>query len=256
MLDALGFRGIWRRVGLDELRSSLNQLTATVRRDVEDLVQRIGGTKPVIETRFLSDTVVFTVAHDLPFTSGPPTGIRDAGEKAAAIAPFSVEVAAAFASLFQARAVSAPVPLAFRGAIGFGDYVLDGNFLIGPAIDEVAEEHQAPNGAFVWLLPSAAAVLDLYQAQDRKQQLLERVLIRGIRIPVKRGWARRGLVVNPLAAPGVPNETEQRLLATFGEPRVLSGVWWKRRATEQLLNAARAHNVRVSAPGRAREWAR
>ena len=47
------------------------------------------------------------------------------------------------------------MPLSYRGAVGFGDYALDANFIIGPAVDEAAAAHETAQAAIVWLLPRA-----------------------------------------------------------------------------------------------------
>jgi hypothetical protein len=39
--------------------------------------------------------------------------------------------------------------------VNFGDLLVDGSFLLGRAVDDVAEYYEAAEGAFVWLMPSA-----------------------------------------------------------------------------------------------------
>jgi hypothetical protein len=48
--------------------------------------------------------------------------------------------------------------LVLRGCISFGPHICDGNFIIGPAVDEAAEYMNIAEGAFVWLLPNAEAI--------------------------------------------------------------------------------------------------
>lgn len=241
MMDALGFRGIWKRVELLALLKNLEVLEKVLSVDVDELCRSIGFAKPVVEVRFLSDTVLFTVAHDLPFTSREGESPETETGPVVPIAPFSVEVAAAFAALLQARAASSSVPLAFRGAIGFGEYFVKDNYLIGPAIDEVALAHQVANGALVFLLPSASAALRLYPESLRDRGVLRTAMIPDYRVPLKRlRWLRRA-VVNPLGFPSLRPDVSDRILATFGNPSPLSSIWWKRRATEHFLKAATLH---------------
>lgn len=245
MLDALGFRGIWKRESLQPLVDSLESLVAILKKDLDDLLAKIDVSKPVIELRFLSDTVVFTVAHDLPF-AGEVRAAREAQpNKVVPIAPFSVEVAAAFSALLQARAARSTVPLAFRGAIGFGEFFVRENFLVGPAIDEVAKAHQEAKGAIVFVLPSARAALAHYPPKLRDRGLLPLVLIPEFWVPLKRLRHALGPVINPLALPGSPEDLPDRILKTFGNPRLFSAVWWKRRATSRLLGTARKHLMRL-----------
>src|SRR5690606_26287709 len=48
-------------------------------------------------------------------------------------------------------AVSAPRPLAFRGTIAVGPYLVEPPFLIGECVDDSAEQMEHAEGPFVWL---------------------------------------------------------------------------------------------------------
>lgn len=48
------------------------------------------------------------------------------------------------------------MPLPLRGCISFGRHLCDGNFVVGPAVDQAAEYMNEPDGAFIWVLPGVA----------------------------------------------------------------------------------------------------
>ncbi|MCZ7652514.1 MAG: hypothetical protein M5U13_15635 [Thermoanaerobaculia bacterium] len=237
MLDALGFKGIWNRAGLRQLLEALRSLETATRKGAEDLASAIAGLRPRIAVRFLSDTVVCTVSHAIPFSEEGADGGEGAGPPMLRVGPFSVEVAIGFAAVAQSRAACLGVPLALRGCIGFGDFMVDRNFLVGPAIDEVAEHHQRAEGAVVWLLPSAEAQLDLAGGGLDGRGLPPEALLRGVPSPLKSGGGERLSIVNPLAVPGVPDFVES-LLATFGDPPASEEIRRKCENTRAFLERA------------------
>lgn len=238
MLDALGFRGIWERVEVAALLNSLRKLVSQTSRDVSDLAKKLGVTRAKVDVRFLSDTVVFGVSHDIPFSTQNLAVKSARGGSMAPIASFSVEVAVAFAAVFQAKAALAPVPLTFRGAIGFGEFLIDGNILVGRAIDEVAKAHQLADGAIVWLLQSAEAELARAQPGYESKSVLSRALLRGVTLPFKDGATRTVSAVNPLSMPNLPRDMRRRLLLPFGKPAAGSDVARKRESTSLFLDQA------------------
>ena len=247
VVDALGFKGIWKRHAVENVLGSLRDLVDLVQKDVADLVKAISGLSPVIESRFLSDTVVFTVAHDLPYETAPQGNPDVAlGARMVPVGAFTVELACALGALIQARGALSPVPMAFRGAIGFGDYRIERDFLVGPAIDETAAAHERANGAIVWVTPSAEATLRIAGSRPPDSALLKRMLIPSFRVPLKRFRGTRAPVVNPMAFPGEEERIPGRILSTFGRPRPFSSVWWKRRNTRALLETARNY---LKSPG-------
>lgn len=46
--------------------------------------------------------------------------------------------------------------LTLRGCISYGEHLVRDNFIVGPAVDEAAEQQDLAEGAFVWLYPDAA----------------------------------------------------------------------------------------------------
>jgi hypothetical protein len=153
MLDALGFKGVWKRRGIDDqhelvleklrrVQASLVQNTAFMNAFAQQLKPR---REAKIESCLVSDTVVIGV-------SAVTEEFRDDPRNAMFL---TCVAALASASAIQ-LGVALPEPtLAYRGCIAFGRFEMDGAFYVGPAVDEAAESMEKANGPFVWLGPSA-----------------------------------------------------------------------------------------------------
>ena len=115
--------------------------------------------------------------------------------------------------------------LVLRGCITYGEYehkiTETGSFIVGPAVDDAAENMEISQGAFVWLRPEAAALYRyaveiqqetikiLYKRNDKlqllkgsKQSLAKPLMVDPYEMPIKPlegGGQLRCLVVNPLA---------------------------------------------------------
>jgi hypothetical protein len=140
LVDCLGFRGIWNRIDPRDLVAKLRLLedAATKR-----IVPAYGATKlsfgPVkFHLRLLSDTVALSVQYE------------PRPDKAATEYQKNLLVSMACASASELAAVfmsDDKVPLPLRGCISFGEHLCEGNFLIGPAVDEAADYMNEPEGA-------------------------------------------------------------------------------------------------------------
>lgn len=134
MLDALGFKGIWRRFDAHAVVERL--------RSAQDSEGRFALHGFDAEFAFLSDTVVIACA----FGERPPI-------EALYFASFRV-------GYFLESMLTCDSPrLAYRGAVAAGDYVIDGTTIIGEAVDEAAEGEKQAEGPVVWLTESATALL-------------------------------------------------------------------------------------------------
>jgi hypothetical protein len=163
MFDALGFRRIWSRHDVKEDPGRvMRKLVASERSALEFINNDFGSIERAIanpgnqladlNVAFLSDTIVVGVS---PKT---PEQLAEAG------VPFSFQwsmlVACRFANAIQRAAAESPPALAYRGCITYGEFDIQGNFLIGPAIDEAAELMGLAQGAFTWLTSSAVERLE------------------------------------------------------------------------------------------------
>jgi hypothetical protein len=166
MFDALGFKGIWRRVPVPEvvvdklqrMRGSLDAyLQSTFGGDGHPALLDPTNVLRSVHATFLSDTVAVAVvpkaAHEMDERLRP--AMTDERLAASAIA-----FAATLAGQVMRSALEAPPAWAYRGAIAYGEFTMADRFLVGEAVDEAAEHMDEAEGAFVWLAPSAKAAFE------------------------------------------------------------------------------------------------
>jgi hypothetical protein len=199
MMDALGFKGIWRRVSSPE--TVVRKLRAMEQR-ARNLEKKDGTF--TIHAVFLSDTIVFAVSRQETELPGVALALENAT---------TLNLAAVFARRFIMEAVRDKPFLAYRGCIAFGEFHVDAPFLLGPAVDEAAEHHETADGAIIWLAPSARRVFKAFPLKDP-------VLTPWI-VPLRSGAARRTHAVSPfepLAASEQWAAIGERMLETFAQP--------------------------------------
>lgn len=252
-MDALGFKGIWRRQNHRDVLDKLRRLREAAGRAKNEAVKDrrivVAETKRSLAT--FSDTVFFGCS-----ARSVPDAERAAGDTPP---PVSTDPAVAFAGLAVTCAVAAhiiaeaarePVPLAFRGAIAFGEYSAEDEFVIGPAVDEAAAAHEAADAAIVWLCPSAVEVLEGFNPAASVTKLCDlstQFLIRDCDVPLKQGRCYRTAVVNPFAALEARDieATLGRIISTFSSPNSYDvEVAVKRQNTERFLHWAAKPRMR------------
>ena len=213
-LDALGFKGIWRRfrdpaVVLEKMRA-LEQATREKLNNFGDGEESdVAG----LETR------AFVVSDSIFLAAWPPEGSapRDTASLAAVI------LMAANAAL---AGLEGEAPLVFRGAVGCGSFDVDPerSFIVGPAVDEVVSAEQLGGAGLVWLAPSAL-------------QLIE-----------KTGWGQPGLHPYPMPLKGGARlETlainPMRLVAPAERPRLIRVMLRTMDAPDIAIRLKRQHTV-------------
>ena len=154
MMDALGVKGIWKYHGRQEVLDRLHLIERSVRQLIDipsAKVARGMGFDPFIT--FLSDTIVMAFSDPRR-----PSAVVDL-----AIAAAGYALHAGATDNQEGRTWS--VPLAYRGAIAFGEFHAEERYVLGPAIDEAAGAMDRPEGAFVYLTPSAR---DLFAYQGQR----------------------------------------------------------------------------------------
>ncbi|MCC7290789.1 MAG: hypothetical protein IT449_01865 [Phycisphaerales bacterium] len=129
--------------------------------------------------------------------------------------------------------------LCLRGAIGFGDYVIDGPILMGEAIDDAAEHAHLPQGAFVWLTPRAAAARDAFRDLEMTHPPAMGV-IDDYHLPLKGGGHIACSIVNPFVYQAWWSDDldaiQRAMLDTFVPPSV--DIQVKRTNTRDFLRLA------------------
>jgi hypothetical protein len=104
------------------------------------------GTMPTVSVLSLSDTII--VAAQPPADANVNDRVRWG----------LVDLVCQCVTYVMRHAAQHDPPLAYRGAVNFGRMLIDGAFLLGPAVDDVSEAMGLADGAFVWLMPAADAL--------------------------------------------------------------------------------------------------
>jgi hypothetical protein len=148
LLDFLGFKGIWERVGNpDDVVKKFREMEKQI---PERIASRIATLKSLptlkVATAFLSDTITIAIYLE---NQRPPDDLSK-GTLVLAVSIAAQMVADSFCR--------DPIPLLLRGCITYGEFIIDGTLILGPAVDEAAGLHQMGEGAFIWVAPSTERV--------------------------------------------------------------------------------------------------
>lgn len=233
LLDTLGYKGIWKRAQAEDVLASLEATTSTAEKTGANAIGNFS--RKLIEgvrltdylplqlwVRAFSDTIIVGCSAAIA-PQCPPARRQEIELLAPGVAILVVsEMVAAIA----ATAATQRTPMAYRGAIAFGDLAQRSQFLVGPAIDEAAEMEHEPDGAFIVVGPSASALI--------KNETRDWPLVRDYPVPCKRGVSRMP-VVNPTSYSLKPTEYVQSVLRTFTSEESVAR---KRSNTEAFLRVA------------------
>ena len=115
------------------------------------------------------------------------------------------------------------------------------DFLIGPAVDEAAENSELSQGPFLWLAPSALELVE--RDGDTFSDDPVPHLVAPYSVPLKQGKVARTYAFNYFTGPNASSarrtETETRLLASFGPGRLKPDVAAKKTRTVTFLRKLR-----------------
>ena len=227
IVDALGFRGIWR----DHEPSDVVKVLRRAKRNVEgDAEYRTMLTDVEMKVAAFSDTLIFTAFS----TAAETTPAERTRATVAAIA--------STVSFLMLTACAKPVPLAYRGCVSYGNVTVSDSFFIGEAIDDAAEWYEKADAGVVWLVPRVTRALEL--GEDFMLGLVP------WEVPIKGVGHITTLVVNPffeqVAIHGlneaVLDVAERKLLSPF-ERSTRIDVVRKQQQTQVFMNAAREHTT-------------
>jgi hypothetical protein len=252
ILDALGFKGIWKRHKINSIVAklkSINQLCVTVEKHwgktleipalhsvddgpAEKVVMQFK--QPKLFVRLLSDSIV--------------VGSQAASRKDEDVSDALWNVARVCAAItFWGRRSPKPI-LLYRGAISCGDFLIDSNFLIGPAIDEAAQLHQLGQAACVWFAPSACKLLQGYKGSipgarepEKAATLWFHQAVDGISVPLKDGRSLQTWMLVPFH--GDFDRERADILDAFGRAPLPLDVLLKQQATAQCIDACAARVI-------------
>ncbi len=150
LLDILGWKGIWQKrlSAAEELNQIINEARSAVahdaKRDYTKLFENLS-----IEIISISDTIA------IGSTGNPLKTLQ-----AHAFIANSIIITCISKSLF------------IRGATSYGDFLINDNIMIGPAVDEVAAWYDKANWIGIFQTPSALYQLDLSE-YEYPQLLIE-----------------------------------------------------------------------------------
>lgn len=177
LLDALGFKGIWNRVNP---KIVIHQLKKLKREGLDLLGNDHSGVLLQDDTfehsvRCISDTIIVAVT----IRGSALPGYPDRPVHRAMLS------AALIASHLTNSALDGTPPLLFRGCMAAGRMNIDGDFMIGPAVDEAAGLFEQSDGPFFWMAPSALQIVDEYA--DTFIERIEPSLMIRYPVPMKDG---------------------------------------------------------------------
>lgn len=154
LVDVLGFKGIWQRHEASAVLATLEEFQRRMR---DDLAQIAKQPDFQFEAAFISDTLALALSQSEDY------GGQGAGPG------LSVAYTADILTRLLAWSARCNTPLAFRGAITYGEYAMSSNFIIGPAVDSAAAAHELAEGAIIWLMPEAKDAVDRWLAIWRER---------------------------------------------------------------------------------------
>lgn len=274
MIDALGFKGIWKDPENPSTRvlESLRRIGEGAQNDRWAAAQRLKHSrlpdevvkfvkKPQVKIVQLSDTIVVAAGRERRERA---VWARHAAEleEAGYDIPSLEKAVDGFLRYLVCRCVSRIIltaalcdpPLTYRGVVTFGRFAIDENFLLGPAVDEAADLMDLADGPFVWLAPTA---LSLPHRLAEVNAVQWKTVAIPYSVPLKEGRTIRTRVVNPFAYsanPGQRQRIEQKILGALVSPKV--DVFVKRDNTRRFFervavlerSAARAAAQRQEEP--------
>lgn len=156
LIDCLGFKGIWKKYDPHKVVQKLKKIEGLVKSDLFPLrfkfIKTIFDGKHKVNISLLSDTIVISVLLD------NEKGINEERHYNYLITAISLIIV----DIIESFLLEEPY-LSLRGCVSFGEHLCDGNFIIGEAVDEAAEQLNVAEGAFIWLLPNAKRAYDAYK---------------------------------------------------------------------------------------------
>lgn len=234
LVDCLGWKGIWQVASEAVLVEKIKGIHSEVEVVVDEINSRhrdmtAGAINAQI--RLISDTVAVSIQHE--------KGSRpvDSLDKA-----YLVRTAALCVVRIQRLLLAHRPQVALRGCISYGEHLVVNNFILGPSVDEAADYYETPEGALVWLLPSAGVHINCADLllHDIGSLFLE------YRLPLKSGHNLKSLVINPLYLE-TSSDQRQALIGGYFEAMRRTDrldVWLKGQNTMDFLQEA--ENLSVS----------
>jgi hypothetical protein len=150
LIDALGFKGIWKRLEPSRVVNTLRGFRRLADEMTADVNQ--WPTSVSFHAQAISDSLIFA-------TTTSDTSLEGAQQM--------VELLGVAVSGTLGAALLGDLPLAFRGHLAVGDGLLEDGILIGEAVDVAAAQYEKADLACVWLCPQARQVVESIDPKKR-----------------------------------------------------------------------------------------
>lgn len=211
LIDCLGFKGIWKRTDpdllIDKLRSVVKQVQPQIMKGVPyHLLRRSIN----IDARILSDSVAISLRYTDPPSKKKIKEEREQNYLVWLICASTIKILDLY--------LEGEPRIVLRGCVTFGKHTNEENFIVGPAVDEAAENMEVAQGSFVRIHPTAEiryrkcvettkeTIKILSNANKNenllygsKQSLAIPILVDSYPMPLKGGDHLTCPVLNPLA---------------------------------------------------------
>jgi hypothetical protein len=224
MMDALGFKELSRR-SPNELREKMHGLWSSYGGWLDaykkDMLKE--GYSEAPEITFLSDTIAIGV---------PLVRIKGTTRELATYSGEVIAAASGFAGDIQRFAADSPLPMAYRGAISFGEYEMAPPFILGPAVNDAAEHYELGEVSAVWLTPTA---LDVWHETAAHTPEVSTKNLRSYPVPLKSGASFHTMVTNPYVGPTNEDAMEEWTRSVIGTFHGSMGIQIKKQNTVRLL---------------------
>lgn len=160
LVDCLGWKGIWNRLDSKGRKVTTRQILQKVKKIQDQITESTQTLKFGYKTfrvkvkprvLFLSDTVVLSVPpveHDEQDISDEIKG------------SLAVEMASILLTRIIDTFLEDEPYLTVRGCLTYGEHTVSRNYILGPAVDEAADNYEISQGAFVWLHPKVTSKLE------------------------------------------------------------------------------------------------
>lgn len=161
-IDAIGFKGIWRRsTDPGSVLSRLNELRSFVESLIDQ--ENSAASPPVYDMRFemkaFSDTLAFLVYLDGEI---PPEVAQADPEGFLELRKYLLlkNCVMLMSRVIGFAITDKELPFLYRGSIAMGDFYYNSFAFVGPAVDEAGSYFEQAEGAFVYLCPSALTAVE------------------------------------------------------------------------------------------------
>lgn len=231
LIDCLGFKGLWKD-GHSALMAKIRSINETIHVAVPIILK----TLPIhfnldqfsYEVKLLSDTVAISAVR----SGGNPDFTE------------LLVIASVVIAVSKLYLIGHP-HLLLRGAIGWGKFTTDKNFIVGPAVDATAEYMESSEGAFIWYLPPASELIKESLKDVIASDLVRKTMDAFLpvhNIPIKGGHFLTTRAVNPLF--GLSAEEGDAVVEIYKSVMTVPNmsVWMKRQNTLSFLDNCKAAN--------------